>query len=99
WWRWAPRGDQRAWAVWLGVDARRAGGEVEHQTVAERGGRHPLDVVGGDVRAAVEERQHLGAEDQRLPAARARAVGHVARRRLVGRREPYERGDVALDMG
>ena len=101
------RREQHALDDLRGRDAGGLGGEAHHQTMAKRGDRDLVDVVVGDVRAAVEERHDLRAEHQRLRAARARAVGDVApdvdlglavAARAGGRRETHEPGDVLLDV-
>ena len=65
--------DQRA-----RIDAVGARREVEHQAVIQRRHGDAVDVVVGDVDPPGEQGAHLGAEQQRLAAARARAEGDVA---------------------
>ena len=72
----------------VGVDALGLGREAHHQAMLQRRAHDAIDVVDRDVRAAVEQRLHLGAEQQRLAAARARAVGDAAAHLGIGAGAP-----------
>src|SRR5208282_2101390 len=61
-----------------GVDSVGERGVVEHDPMGQRGNRHMLDIFTRDIGAPVEQRPHLGAQDQRLRAAQARPEHHVA---------------------
>src|SRR5258708_26150022 len=65
------------------VDAVGMRGVVKHDAMREAGDCDALDVLTRDIGAAVEQRAHLGAENKRLRAARARAEHHVAIHHLV----------------
>src|SRR5947209_3430997 len=48
--------------------------EIQDEAMAERRGRHLLDVFHGNIEPAIEQRAHLAAEDHGLQPARAGTV-------------------------
>src|SRR2546430_1886683 len=60
------------------VDVFSLGSKVEHQSVVECWHHHPVHIVVADVGTAIEERDHLSAKHEGLPAAGARPEAHIA---------------------
>src|SRR5207245_568221 len=52
------------------------GGKIEHEPMPQHGLGQGLNVVGGDVRAAVQEGPRLGAQDHKLHRPRPGAPAH-----------------------
>src|SRR5262245_43019898 len=72
--------DQRA-----RIDAIGNRREIQYQPVVQRRDRDLVDVIVRDVHAAIEQCAHLGAQQERLPAAGTRTETDVAGDLLVGR--------------
>ena len=69
----------------VGRDAFALGGETQHQAVPQHRLGQRLDVLAGDVGAAVQQGPGLGAEDQELHGPRAGAPAELVARRSRAR--------------
>ena len=78
----------------VGRDPFALGGEVDHQPMPQHRLGQGLDVVGRDVRAAVQQRPGLGAQDQELHGPRPGAPAQLIADE-VGRARPRRRASAA----